>query len=225
MAQPPDEAPPHPAFRQIAKRLPQWQASVIVDVGANVGQSALGFARAWPEATIHCFEPVPATHAQLVANTAHLPSIIAHPVGLANRSGLHRMSDRENSTTNRVLPDESTEGIEVNLAKGADLMTDLALSRISFLKIDTEGHDLEALKGFGPALTQIDFIQVEAGMNAYNRTHVPFGRLTAHLERNGFLLFHILEQVFEFKKGGRPVLRRANPVYINGDMVDLTGIR
>ena len=62
-------------------------------------------------------------------------------------------------------------------------------------------------------------------MNPYNRTHVPFAKLTAHLEKSGFLLFHILEQVFEFKRGGRPVLRRANPVFINGDMVDLTGIR
>ena len=223
MAQPPDPLPP--VFRLIARRMPQWQARVIFDVGANVGQSALDFAHAWPDAAIHCFEPVPASHAQLVANTSHLPQITAHALGLANRAGPQRMSNRDTSTTNRVLPDHATDGVEVMLAKGADLLETLSVPRLSFLKIDTEGHDLEALKGFGPTLRHVDFVQVEAGMNPYNRTHVPFAKLTAHLEKSGFLLFHILEQVFEFKRGGRPVLRRANPVFINGDMVDLTGIR
>ena len=220
---PPPPAPP-PLFRLIARRLPHWRPTTIFDVGANVGQSARLYASAFPQAAIHCFEPHPATHARLTTNIARLPNVTAHNLGLANLTGAQKMSDRENSATNHILPDQSADGTAVRLAKGADLIAELALTRLSFLKIDTEGHDLEVLKGFGPTLTSVDFIQVEAAMNAYNRTHVAFATMTDHLDRAGFLLFHVIDQVFEFKHGGRPVLRRANPVYINAALVDLTGI-
>ena len=219
-------APPAlpPLFHLIARRLPQWRPTTIFDVGANVGQSARDYASAFPRAAIHSFEPHPATHAKLVANTAHLPNVTAHNLGLANRTGVQKMTNHAVSAINHILPDQAAEGTAVRLAKGADVMDKLALTRLSFLKIDTEGHDLEVLKGFGPSLKSVDFIQVEAAMNAYNRSHVAFATLSNHLDRAGFLLFHVLDQVFEFKQGGRPALRRANPVYINTALVDLTGI-
>jgi hypothetical protein len=40
----------------------------------------------------------------------------------------------------------------------------------------------------------------------------------------GFLLFNIYEPMQEFKRGGRPVLRRTNPVFINARLVDTRGI-
>lgn len=210
--------------RLIARRLPGWRAETVFDVGANVGQSTQAFARAWPKAAIHCFEPLPATLARLAARTANLPGVTLHGCGLSDRPATARLSDRAASATNHILTDPGTGGVEVLLATGAQVMAELGLDRLSYLKIDTEGHDLHVLKGFGPALQRVDFIQVEAGMNAYNRTHVPFADFTAFLGEQGFLLFHILEQVFEFKQGGRPVLRRANPLFIRGGLVDLQGL-
>lgn len=214
--------------RAVAARLPGWQPHVIFDVGANIGQSAAGYAAAFPKAAIHCFEPVPDSFARLSAAIAPLPGVTAHPVALGQRKGTVRMSHNGASVGNRILTDQAAEGpgvIEVAMRTGADMLSALGIKRLSFLKIDTEGHDLEVLRGFGPRLKHVDFIQVEAGMNPYNQTQVPFQRLSAFLFRKGFLLFHIFDQVFEFKKGGRPCLRRCNPVFIRESLTDLTGIR
>lgn len=103
-------------------------------------------------------------------------------------------------------------------------MADLSIDRIDFLKIDTEGHNLQVLTGFGAALDRVDFLQVEAGMNAYNKTHCAFQDFVDFLAPRDFLLFYIADQKLEFKSGGRPVLRRANPVFIAGRLVDLAGL-
>jgi Methyltransferase FkbM domain len=103
-------------------------------------------------------------------------------------------------------------------------LRDLNIAHVDFMKIDTEGHDLEVLFGFEPVLDQVDFIQVEAGMNPYNTTHVAFGKLDGMLQESGFYLFLILDQKMEWKRRGRPVLRRCNPVFINLRLVNLRGI-
>ncbi len=215
-----------PEFTLIGRRLPDWQASVILDIGANVGQSALGFAAAFPKATVHSFEPFPASYRKLVLNTAHLANIMPHQIGLGARDAILHMTDGEVSAQNHLLAEDTLDetAVEVEVREGAGLLQSLGVGPVSYIKIDTEGHDLDVLRGLTTALPRVDFIQVEAGMNPYNTTHVPFQALTDFMTRHGFLLFHIFEQVFEFKQGGRPVLRRANPLFINARLVDLEGI-
>lgn len=219
------------AFRTIFKRIPGWQPDVIFDVGANIGQSALEYAQACPKARIHSFEPVPRTHARLVAATRHLPNVTPHACALGRSNGAVVMTDLPTSVLNHVVetPNENPRTTDplvqgIQMRRGDDLCAELQVGRISFLKIDTEGHDLEVLHGFGDHLAKVDFLQVEAGMNPYNKTHVPFDQLTQFLTAQGFLLFYIFAQKLEFKNGGRPVLRRANPVFINGGLLDLDGI-
>lgn len=209
----------------IRRRVPNWQASVVFDVGANIGQSARSFARLWPTAKIHSFEPVPATFARLAETTRDMSNVTAHNLGLGRASGMAEMTDLAQSVQNRIVaPDEGLPTQTVQIQSGAAFCKAHGIKRISYLKIDTEGHDLEVLKGFGGMFKRIDFVQVEAGMNPHNKTHVPYGLLSGFLMKRGFLLFHIFDQVMEFKQCGRPVLRRCNPVFINARLVDLTGI-
>ena len=213
-------------FNLIRRRLPHWRARVILDVGANVGQSALGFAAALPEAIIHSFEPFPDSFRKLALNTAHLPNVMTHKLGLGSADAVMLMSVGPNSTKNYLISaaDPALTTVEVEIRQGAALLDALAIPNVSYLKIDTEGHDLDVLMGLKTALRRIDFIQVEAGMNPYNKTHVPYALLADFMFENNFLLFHFFEQAFEFKKGGRPVLRRTNPLFINANLVDLKGI-
>lgn len=217
-------APANPA-QLIARRLPKWRAATVFDVGANIGQSAREFASAWPEAKILSFEPVPSSFAKLCETARSLPQVTPHNLGFGRHSGTAEMTNMPHSVQNRIVaPGDDTPTQTVQILRGEAFCTDHGIRRISYLKIDTEGHDLEVLKGFGRMLKRVDFVQVEAGMNPYNKTHVPFEALTSFLTKRGFLLFHIFEQMMEFKKGGRPALRRCNPVYINAGLVDLEGI-
>jgi hypothetical protein len=91
------------------------------------------------------------------------------------------------------------------------------IDRISFLKVDTEGGDLDVLRGAERLLAEqrIDVVQVEAGMNPGNERHVPFETLKAYLESHHYHLYGIYEQVGEWPLG-EPQLRRTNPVFISG---------
>jgi FkbM family methyltransferase len=214
-------------FSDIQSRHPAFEPDVLLDVGANVGQTSLEFAQLFPGARILAVEPVPEAFAQLKAATQDRPNIRALQMALGGKAGRLTMTARGTSTMNRVvtgLPDPKVPVVEVAVQTGASLMRNEGLERVAYLKIDAEGYDLEVVRGFGPSLRRADFIQVEAGMNPYNRSHVGFRLLDTAMRRRGFLLFGIYDQTFEFRKGGRPVLRRANLIYINGRLVDLEGI-
>jgi FkbM family methyltransferase len=221
------DAPKDP-FDLILRYLPGWSPTVIFDVGANVGQSAKGYARRFPGARIHSFEPSPQTFRDLTETVARFPNVVTHCLALGRAEATLGLTQGRKSAMNRLLPAQTTlpEGaVNVEVRTGAGQMQALGLHHIDFLKIDTEGHDLEVLHGFLPMLDRVDFIQVEAGMNAYNSTHAPFADLDALLKASGFHLAHIFEQKMEWKRGGQPILRRCNPLYINGRLLDLQGIR
>lgn len=221
-------APPVTPFELARQYLPDWTPQVIFDVGANIGQSAKAYARQFPAAALHCFEPSPDAFVQLVMATARFPNVTAHCLALGRVDATLALTQGRYSTLNRLLPAKAPRpdsAVPVPVRPGADLFHALNLARIDFLKIDTEGHDLEVLLGFLPVLGQVDFIQVEAGMNPYNSSHVPLRAFEDLLQPLGFQLFHIFDQKMEWKRGGRPVLRRCNPVFINGRLTELAGIR
>ena len=221
------DAPKDP-FDLILRYLPGWSPGVIFDVGANVGQSVKGYARRFPQAQIHSFEPSPQTFQELCQTVVRFPNVVAHCLALGRTEANLGLTQGRKSAMNRLLPYGTAlpEGaVQVEVRTGASLMRDLGLERIDFLKIDTEGHDLEVLHGFLPMLDRVDFIQVEAGMNPYNATHAPFAKLDSFLKDASFHLAHIFDQKMEWKRGGQPILRRCNPLYVNGRLLELQGIR
>ena len=168
-----------------------------------------------------------ASHGVPAETVRDLPRVSAHNLALGRSSGTAEMTDLAQSVQNRIITEPGAEGRPtqtVQIQRGADFCQANGIKRISYLKIDTEGHDLDVLRGFTGMFKRIDFVQVEAGMNPHNKTHVPYAQLSDFLTRRGFCLFYIFDQVMEFKQGGRPVLRRCNPVFIIARLVDLTGI-
>jgi FkbM family methyltransferase len=208
----------------ILRYLPDWAPSVFFDVGANVGQSAAAYARRFPDAVIHSFEPSPKAFLDLSVSVLGFPNVAPHRLALGREAGKLRLARSPRSGTRRLAPlgeDITERAVIVDVTTGADVMQSLDVDRIDFLKIDTEGHDLEVLHGFLPVIDRIDFIEVEAGMNPYNTLHVPFRQLEDLLRGNGFHLAHIFEQKMEWHKGGQLVLRRCNPLFVSGRLLDL----
>lgn len=78
-------------FRDLREALPPLEVRTVLDVGANVGQSARDYLRHWPHARIHCFEPVTATFDALVRNLAGDPRVRCHRVALGSSEGGGRM--------------------------------------------------------------------------------------------------------------------------------------
>lgn len=209
--------------QDIRNDLPAFQADVVFDVGANVGQSAAKFLRCFPQAQIYCFEPAGQTFLQLGENFKGNERVHSFQVALGASKGKGRLLLQGSPDVFRLI--DPSEGASVSDAldvEEVDLETldefcrDANINQISYLKIDTEGGDLAVLKGAENMLSEhrIELVEVEAGMHSGNERHVPFEVLKEFFQSKRYLLFGIYEQELEWPTN-EPYLRRTNPVFVS----------
>jgi FkbM family methyltransferase len=210
-------------FHDIKYRLPQFRAEIVFDIGANVGQSARKYLFWFSVAQIFCFEPVELTFNKLQENLKGYSNVRCFNLALGGSNSRGDMVLRGPSErfflvrTPEELSQYSQEKLEkVEIQTLDDFCKYSNIEKISYLKIDTEGNDLEVLKGAQGLLNEqrIDIVEVEAGMNPENTRHVPFEVLTQYLEQRNYFLFGIYEQMHEWPTNA-PHLRRTNPVFIS----------
>ena len=153
-------------FRFAKEILPS--ANVVFDVGANIGlwtQSAL---LTNPNAQYHCFEPCPSTFAELSAN--EFPAnVILNNFGLGDAEGTLKMyldplvSGNNSLYSRRGIPRPPVGEVDVRLTTLDTYCVERGIDRVSFVKIDVEGHELALLKGAARMLAEgrIECIQIE----------------------------------------------------------------
>ena len=145
-------------------RLQGYQATTIVDIGANVGAAAIFFHAAYPEARIYCFEPSPINFGFLHRNASFSHRIFAFPYGLLDRDAdmklfVGRTQWMQNSLLRSI---ETSDGFEMAKVRAAGREFDeRGLSPVSILKLDTEGSELPILRDLGHRLSGVDFLYVE----------------------------------------------------------------
>lgn len=210
-------------FTDIAVALPKLRIETIFDVGANVGQSTKTYVDLFPASRVFCFEPVGQTFHRLQDNTKHNPQVRCFQLAFYSSRGHGAMWVQDCSELNRLVNETETpsEGQQHALEKAEmrtldEFCATEKIQHISYLKIDTEGSDLEVLKGGESMLSgqQISLVEVEASMNPQNKQHVPFCELKEYLERHRYYIFGIYQPVHEWPTGA-PILRRTNPVFIS----------
>lgn len=197
-------------FADLRNDLPHVQMRTVFDVGANVGQSVETYLAEFPDATIHSFEPVPNTYAQLSNRFGGNPRVKLHQLAFGAEAGELRMTVPEGYSDTAFISDDGDIAVPVRTLDS--FWTD----RINMLKIDTEGHDLKVLEGGKGLLAQqlIDVIQVEVGMSPRHHLHVRFEDMKAFMEANGMELFSIIDQAPNFVPGA-PYMQRADAVFIS----------
>jgi FkbM family methyltransferase len=215
---------PHGAilFFDIERSLPHETIATVFDVGANTGQSAHKFATNFPKARIWSFEPSPDTFKVLKASTAGLKNVTPVNVGFSSASGTMRFDTRNSaSDMHQIAADQSDNALpSARFTKLDDFCAEQRIKDVSFLKIDTEGHDLEVLAGAELMLraSAIGIIIVECSMSRDNRRHVALCDMQGFLEDRGYRLFGFYEQTNELFTG-KPNLRRANVAFVSPSVI------
>ncbi len=211
--------PPHglDPFVDMKKRIPENSFKVVFDVGANDGRSAVQFLPEFSAATIYCFEPVRSTFEELESSMGSNKRVKSFNLALGSSEGEAVVEKNENSRCNQlsleIAPENSGETVTVSTL---DIFCEQHnIPQIDFLKIDTEGFDLEVLKGAEKYINdhKISFLQIEASMNPHNVKHVAFETFKSFLESRGYLLYGVYDQTLE--RFGEPVLRYSNPIFIS----------
>lgn len=187
---------------------------VILDVGANVGAVAREYLRQFPEARVHCFEPVPATFEQLRANLGGSSRATLHREAVGTAVGTTKMFIGSNSLTNSLVKsDNHSNEIEVPVTTLDAFCAQHGIQAIDLLKVDAEGFDMEVLRGGTKLLSsgRVTFILVEVTPNRSVAQHVWLGEVQGFLEPLGFQFYGLYDQMLAWD--GRPMVQFANALF------------
>jgi FkbM family methyltransferase len=143
------------------------QPSVLFDVGANEGQTALLFESLFPSAEIVSFEPSVETYKKLCAAVGRSSKIRTEPLALGDTIATAILYENTNSFTNSLLPNAPNsdkfqpEGFAVPKAQTQVRVTtldaytkDAGILRVDLLKIDAQGYEFRILQGASLSLEQ-----------------------------------------------------------------------
>jgi FkbM family methyltransferase len=167
---------------------------IILDVGANIGQSAIPYAEHFPHATVYSFEPSQTTFERLVGNTVQHSQI--HPINCAvgSTSTMAKLRIHERSSLNSLVgagsevdaDSHSTEDVQVVAID--DFVKEHGIDHIDLLKIDTEGYETEVLVGANEMLNNhaITFVLSEVTFRPTDRQHTNFFTLNDLLTEAGY---------------------------------------
>ena len=142
-----------PEIRQLASIV--HEGDVVLDVGANDGNYAYTLARLVGETgQVICIEPLPrlVRHLREAASVLNLPIQVVD-CAVSDRDGMADLhipleGSHQLHAQASMIPHGSDKftTIEVQVRRLDDIMTDRQ-GRISFIKVDVEGHELSALRG------------------------------------------------------------------------------
>ena len=189
----------------------------VFDVGANVGQSALAYLKLFPAATIYSFEPVASSYAELQTAVRGQQRVRPFRLAMGSREGvaqIHLTSDSRKSSIDHVRDSARTEQIEVSTMGNFTAKENIA--QVDFLKIDTEGHELEVLKGATSLLREqrVRLLMLECEPVATGAAFTPFPALAEFLREFDYRVFGIYEQQLDWE--GSRHIQYFNAVFVAG---------
>jgi FkbM family methyltransferase len=142
-------------FNQLIRHLDLiWHASTVLDIGSNIGNHALFYGQFSRASLIYVFEPNESARSLLLQNITINPSI-QHKfnleysaLGLSSSSGHAYIGNEpiDNLGATKVVEDvlRSKDQVPIRLTSIDEL--DIQ-GKVSFVKIDTEGHEIKVLLG------------------------------------------------------------------------------
>ena len=125
--------------------------STFVDVGANIGTyTVLTSAVVGPSGKVVAIEPHPVIFKYLQRNIAanQLQNVLAVnvAVGAKRQTALMRYSERNPGETH-VISQFLSEATKVHMARLDDVLYELGILTVDYLKVDVEGYELSVLHG------------------------------------------------------------------------------
>ena len=190
---------------------------VVFDVGANVGQTVDRFKRYFPEARIEAFEPVRSTFETLQDRVADYEEVRCHPFALGKTADTKQIrlvpNSLINSLSNEVSgPSETEETEEISVRTLDSFCEQENIRHIDVLKTDTEGFDVDVLKGGKDLLERhgVDFIISESAFHPSDDQHTLFRSLNNYLQEAGYRVAGFYEIARERE---RPAVSYCNVCY------------
>jgi FkbM family methyltransferase len=165
--------------------------SIIIDIGASFGTFPRIANTYYPGVKAYCIEMAQDSFDVLLKNTSSLPNVKCFQLAVGNKSG--RVSYHYDS--------KFPEGAFVSKSESADSVTMTTLDqfitkqhikKVTLVKIDTEGHELQVLLGATNVLKTADCFIIETGLDPEN-----FAKVSHIMSINRFRLANFGETNYD----------------------------
>lgn len=201
----------------------------VIDIGANEGQYCT-FLRneAGYRGRIICFEPIPEVATRLKQRMEYDSGVVVHNVALGPTDGVVRLNLAAYSVFSSVLNPLTDEVSRFDGANTVVRTADCPMRSVSsvltevqqeiqphslFMKLDTQGFDLDILKGAGITLKTVSAIQTEASFHPIYAEMPDYHATISYLKGQGF----VLSSIYPAEGGRFPILIEADCIFVHTD--------
>jgi FkbM family methyltransferase len=186
------------AHHKLFTQLTHHAITHVLDIGANKGQFALALRRAGFAGDVTSFEPLPDAHAELLRvakNDARWH--IAPRAAVGAKAGVAQINVSQNSHSSSLLPvtATSTTAAPSSAFIGTVETPVIALDgyalrdAATFIKVDTQGFEMEVLKGSTKLLKAAKGVQLEMSFTPMYEGAPDFETLYKFMIDRGFVLW------------------------------------
>jgi FkbM family methyltransferase len=191
-------------------------ASIVLDVGANLGQYGDSLLHGGFKGTLISFEAIPDIHARLLehAKTSSQSWLVAPCAAIGSAKGQIEINIAGNSVSSSVLPmmpahldaapqSKYVQKQLVNIERLDEIAEPLLPpTGTILLKVDTQGYEMEVLKGAGGLFGRTVALQLELSLVPLYEGAPTMAEMISFAESNGFELFNLIPG-FRDKRSGR----------------------
>jgi len=184
---------------------PNFAPKQIIDIGANVGATALFFVTHYPNAQVYCYEPCISNFQFLEMNTSKIKSLMRINLGLSDRNERQKLYlGRNQCLQHSVYPSiEVTDEFEYIEMRPASEQISKHFAVPCIIKIDTEGCEVPILKDIGNLLHHVSLLYLEY-----------------HSEDDRLEIDQLLKTNFKLLSADTQTVHRGNLMYISNTLID-----
>lgn len=193
---------PHPL-----RFLASLNVKTVLDVGAFVGDFAADVRRFVPNATVHCFEPLPSSYVTLCRAMASDPLVKTWNLAVGEECGKSIIHVGQVAATSSLLaPSYAAKMFESARTVGSEVvaMTTLdawakyqALETPIVLKADVQGLERSVLLGAAELLTRTSVLIIEVSFEELYKDQSLFDDIYQQALQSGFVLSGMIEPIFD----------------------------
>ncbi len=180
------------------------QDAVIFDVGANTGIMSLQFAKLVPLCKIYSFEPTFYAFSKLEKNLELNPELAKRIVAIQSFVSSSTSEEPNIKAYASWKVGGTAEGVKHQVHRGTEKSTkgikavclddfceQNKIKRLDFIKIDTDGHEFEVLKGAKKVISKFGPIVIfEIGIYVMKEKNIDFSDYLNYFDSLGYSLFN-----------------------------------
>ena len=180
-----------------AKWLEDLKIDTVLDIGANIGRTASTFRYLFPNATIHCFEPIPACYDELLRTVAGDNNCLNYNIALGATESTSEINVNSHLPSSSLLAlgeshqtafpfAQEASKINIEIKVLDQFKPTKAFGKSTFIKIDVQGFELEVIKGGAETFKSAKVVLVEMSYDELYSKQPLFDDIYAVLTELGF---------------------------------------